>query len=266
MYMAKTQKELAFLRELYIDEEWTRRFTDLIDKHFNFSDIENLLYIHASTGSHAFELAEKLDDKVGIFATVDNEHMLNIARDKAVAIRSGVDFSMIRFDEDSFDSVLADASFVGPRDYQELVDEAVRTAKVGANIGILSITAGSFGEIFSLLWEVLFNEDLGEHGHVAEQMIAEQPTVTRIEQMAKAAGIANVKTHTANEVFEFENGAEFVNSSLVSDFLLPEWLSSLNNEEKVRVTEKLSELIDAEDGNLSFRFSVKATLVTGEKA
>jgi hypothetical protein len=27
---------------------------------------------------------------------------------------------------------------------------------------------------------------------------------------------------------------------------------------------KLSELIDAEDGNLSFRFSVKATLVTGE--
>ena len=264
--MAKTQKELAFLRELYIDEEWTRRFTDLIDKHFNFSDIENLLYINASTGSHAFELAEKLDDKVGIFATVDNEHMLNIARDKAAAIRSGVDFSMIRFDEDSFDSVLADASFVGPRDYQELVDEAVRTAKVGANIGILSITAGSFGEIFSLLWEVLFNEDLGEHGHVAEQIIAEQPTVTRLEQMAKAAGIANVKTHTANEVFEFENGAEFVNSSLVSDFLLPEWLSSLNDEEKVRVTEKLSELIDAEDGNLSFRFSVKATLVTGEKA
>jgi hypothetical protein len=29
---------------------------------------------------------------------------------------------------------------------------------------------------------------------------------------------------------------------------------------------KLAELIDAEDGNLSFRFSVKATLVTGEKA
>src|SRR5690349_6114906 len=29
--MPKTQKELAFLRELNIDEQWTRRFTDLID-------------------------------------------------------------------------------------------------------------------------------------------------------------------------------------------------------------------------------------------
>lgn len=263
--MAKTQKELAFLRELYIDEEWTRRFTDLIDKHFDFADIENLLYVNASTGSHAFELDEKLDDKVDIFATAENEDMLRIARDKAVAIRSVVEFSMIRFDDNAFDSVLADASLLRPRDYEALVDEAVRTAKIGANIGILSVTAGSFGEIFSLLWEVLFNENLGEHGHVAEDMITEQPTVTRVEQIARNAGMENVKTYTANEVFEFENGAEFVNSSLVADFLLPDWLSSLNEEEKERVIEKLSQLIDAEDGSLSFRFSVKATLVTGEK-
>lgn len=264
--MAKTQKELAFLRELYIDEEWTRRFTDLIDKHFDFADIENLLYINASTGSHAFELAEKLDDKVDIFATAENEDMLHIARDKAAALKSGVDFSMIRFENDSFDSVLADASLLRPRDYEAVVDEAIRTAKAGANIGVLSVTAGSFGEIFSLLWEVLFNEDLGDHGHVAEEMIAELPTVTQLEKLAKSAGLENVKTHAANEVFEFENGAEFVNSSLVSDFLLPEWLGSLNEEERERVTDRLSKLIDTEDGSLSFRFSVKATLMTGEKA
>ena len=264
--MAKTQKELAFLRELYIDEEWTRRMTDLIDKHFDFADIKNLLYINASTGSHAFELAEKLDDKVDIFATAENEELLHIARDKAAAIKSGVDFSMIKFDDDSFDSVLADASFVRPRDYAAVVDEAVRTAKTGANIGILLVTSGSFGEIFSLLWEVLFNEDLGEHGHVAEEMISEQPTVTQVEEMAKAAGIENAQTHVANEVFEFENGPEFVNSSLVADFLLPEWLRSLDEDEKERVTGKLSQLIDTEDGDLSFRFSVKATLLTGEKA
>jgi ubiquinone/menaquinone biosynthesis C-methylase UbiE len=264
--MAKTQRELAFLRELSIDEEWTRRFTDLIDKHFDFGDIENLLYINASTGSHAFELGEKLEDKADIFATAENEDMLHIARDKAAAIRSGVDFSMIRFDEDSFDAVLADASLVRPREYEAIIDEAIRTAKSSANIGVLSVTAGSFGEIFSLLWEVLFNEDLGAHGRVAEDMIGELPTVGQLEKIAKSAGFENVKTHTANEVFEFENGAAFINSSLVADFLLPDWLSSLDDEEKERVMGKLSELIDAEDGNLSFRFSVKATLVTGEKA
>ena len=254
------------MRELSIDEEWTRRFTDLIDKHFDFTDIDNLLYINASTGSHAFELGEKHEDKVDIFATAENEDMLHIARDKAAAIRSGVDFSMIRFEEDSFDAVIADASLVRPREYEAIIDEAVRTAKSGANIGVLSVTAGSFGEIFSLLWEVLFNEGLGDHGHVAEDMIAELPTVGQLEKTAKSAGMENVQSHTANEVFEFENGAEFVNSTLVSDFLLPDWLSSLGEEEKERVMGKLAELIDAEDGNLSFRFSVKATLVTGEKA
>src|SRR5689334_6976442 len=121
--MAKTQKELAFLRELSVDEQWTRRFTDLIDKHFDFADIENLLYINASTGSHAFELSEKLEDKTNIFATAENEDMLRIARDKAAAIRSGVDFSMIRFDEDSFDAVLADASLLRPREYEAVIDE-----------------------------------------------------------------------------------------------------------------------------------------------
>jgi hypothetical protein len=39
----------------------------------------------------------------------------------------------------------------------------------------------------------------------------------------------------------------------------------MDEHEKRRVNEKLAQLIDAEDRDLSFRFSVKATLLTGEK-
>jgi ubiquinone/menaquinone biosynthesis C-methylase UbiE len=264
-YMAKTRKELAFLRDLYIGRDWTRRFTDLIDKHFDFTDDENLLYINAGTGEHAFALRERLDDKVDIFATCEDEDILHIARDKAAAIKSDVDFSMTRFEDGSFDAVLADASFVRPDAYQDLFDEIVRMAKTGADVGILSVTSGSFGEIFSLLWEVLFNEDLGEHGHTAENLIAELPSVSQVEQIAKRAGLENVKTHLANEVFEYEDGAAFINSPLVADFLLPDWLRTLSEDERERVTGGLAKLIDAEDGNMSFRFSVKATFLTGGK-
>ena len=52
--MAKTQKELAFLRDLYIEDAWTHRFTELVDKHLKLDDSENLLYINAGTGNHAF--------------------------------------------------------------------------------------------------------------------------------------------------------------------------------------------------------------------
>lgn len=263
--MTKTQKERAFLRDLYINDEWTRRFTDLVDKHVGLKDIENLLYLNAGTGNHCFELREKIDDKTAIFARCEDEDVLSIARDKAAAVKADIDFSTIRFEDDSFDLVLADASFIKPRDVEEFVDETVRVTRTGGRVAFFLPSSGSFGEIFSLLWEVLFNEDLGDHGHAAEEMITNIPTVSRMEDIAAEAGLVNIETHYAKEVFEFENGSEFIASSLVSDFLLPEWLKTLTEEENKRVSEKLSELIDTEDGDMSFRFSVKATLVTGEK-
>lgn len=264
--MTKTQKETAFLRDLYINDEWTKRFTDLVDKNFGFKGAENLLYLNAGTGNHCFQLREKLDDKTAIFARCESEELATIARDKAIAVKSDVDFSTMRFDDDAFDVVVADATLVAPAEIGEFVSDAVRVTRSGGKAAFFLPSAGSFGEIFSLLWEVLFNEDLGEHGHVAEEMIAEIPTVSRVEEIAAEAGLIDVKSETAREVFEFENGEAFISSPLVADFLLPAWLRTLSEEEANRVTASLSKLIDAEDGDLSFRFSVKATLVTGEKA
>lgn len=263
--MTKTRKELAFLREFHIGEEWTKRFTELLDKHIKFANEENILYLNAGTGDHVLGLRDKISDKTAIFATCEDEHILNIARDKAAAVRSNVDFSMMRFDDNAFDRVLADASFVPAEAIGDFIENAVRVTRAGGNVAILLTSAGSFGEIFSLLWEVLYSEDLGEHGAAAEKMITDLPTVSRAEEIAEKAGLIDVKTHTANEIFEFKNGAEFVGSPLVSDFLLPVWLEYLNEKEKERVMQNLAQLVDAEDGTLTFRFTVKATLVTGQK-
>src|SRR5205085_10873450 len=91
--MAKTQRELAFLKDLYIQDEWTKRFTDLVDKHIDLRDSENLLYINAGTGGHALSIAERFGEKTAIFAVCEDEEVLNIARDKAAAVGSEVDFS-----------------------------------------------------------------------------------------------------------------------------------------------------------------------------
>ena len=263
--MAKTQEELAFLRDLYLQDEWTRRFTELVDKHLDLADSDNLLYINPGTGGHALALDEKYGEKTDIFAACEDEDLLKIARDKGAAVKSAVDFSMIRFEDDSFDTVLADASFVRPDEIESFVENAVRTAKVGGEVAVFLPATGSFGEIFSLLWEVLFHEDLGEHGSAAEKMITDLPTLTRLEQIAKDAGLVNIQHETVNEVFEYDDGAAFVASPLIADFLLPRWLETLSEPERERVIDRLAKLIDAEDGSLSFRFSVKVTLLTGEK-
>ncbi|HMQ03153.1 MAG TPA: class I SAM-dependent methyltransferase [Pyrinomonadaceae bacterium] len=261
--MARTQRERAFLRDLYISDEWTKRFTDLVDQNIKFEDVDNLLYLNAGTGSHCFQLRERLDDKIAIFARCENEHLAAIAKDKALAIKADVDFSTLRFDDDSFDLVVADATLLAPKEIEDFVSDSVRVAKIGGRVAIFLPSAGSYGEIFSLLWEVLYNEDLGDHGHAAEDMITELPSIERIEGIASRAGLVDIKTHSAREVFEFKNGSDFIASPLVSDFLLPEWLKTLNEAENSRVSAKLAELIDSEDGDMSFRFSIKATLLTG---
>jgi ubiquinone/menaquinone biosynthesis C-methylase UbiE len=263
--MAKTQKELAYIRDLYVTPEWTRRFADLADKHLELNEVENLLYVNAGTGDHCFAIREKMDERTSVFAVCEDDDVVSIARDKAIAVRSDVDFSTIHFEDDSFDAVIADASLVSPGEVDGFLKNVARIAKPGGTVTFFLPSAGSFGEVFSLLWEVLFNDDLGEHGHEAETMILELATVSRLKSIAAEIGLDRVRTETANEIFEFDNGAAFIAAPLVSDFLLPHWLETLSEKEKEQVKEKLAQLIDAEDGTLTFRFSVKATVVTGKK-
>lgn len=253
------------MRELEVETAWTQRFTDFVDKKIKLTDEKNILYINAGTGNHAIALRENLDKDVKFYATGENEDILNIARDKAAAVRASIDFSMNDFQDESFDAVLADASFVRPLNLESFFTEAVRVTESKGKVILFTPTAGSFGEIFSFLWEIFFKDDLGEHGAKAEKFINELPTVSRLEEIAKAAGLKKVEAQTSNEIFEFKDGAEFVDAPLVADFLLPVWLESLNEKQKVQVRKELAELVDAEDGNLTFRFSVKATLITGEK-
>lgn len=263
--MRKTEKELAFLRDFYIQNEWTKRFTDLVDKRMDLRDSENMLYINSGTGGHALAIHERFGHKTDIIAQCDNEEILAIARDKGAAVSSPVDFSTIRFENDAFDAVLADATFVPPSELRPFIENSVRVARTGGDIAVFLPSAGSFGEVFSMMWEAFFTEELTEHAAGVEKLVAELPTTSEIEKLAADAGMVNINTETAIEVFDFEDGAAFVNSPLVADFLMPVWLETMDEDEKERVNDRLAQVIDAEDGDLSFRFSVKATLLTGEK-
>ncbi|MBK7708184.1 MAG: hypothetical protein IPJ30_21145 [Acidobacteria bacterium] len=262
--MTKTAKELAFLRDLYVDTEWTLRFMELTDKHFKFKGDRSLLYINAGTGNHALEIGTKAGRDARIGAVCENKHLFKIARDKAIATRSRVDFSDKGFDEDSFDAVLADGSLVRPGDIREFVADAARYAETGGAVAVFLVSAGSFGEVFSILWEAMMDVDSEDLG-LAERLISELASVSEIEEILADAGLEKVESHIATEIFEFENGPTFVDSPLVADFLMPMWFSGLTKKEIGRVRKRLARLIDDELGPITFRFTVKAVLAVGEK-
>jgi hypothetical protein len=261
--MSKTQKELAFLRDLYIETDWSERFTNLFDENFKFTDEEKILYLNAGTGNHALALNAKLKKKdVEIFAVSENKELQKIAQAKADLIKTNINFST-EYPSKKFDAVLADASFVKP---VEVVDFLTQAVSLSDNQAAFFLpTAGSFGEIFSILWETFFNAGLTEKGAEVERLISELPTVSKIEELAESLNLTKIEAITKTEFFEFENGEAFVNSPLANDFLFPVWLDFLSEKEKKQVVKKLAKTIDDDCQELSFRFSVKATLIVGEK-
>lgn len=260
--MNKTEKELAFLREFAIENDWTQRFTDYFDKNFKFDEEETVLYVNAGVGNHAIALREKLDDKTEIYAISENEELRNIAQDKANAIKAEISFGT-NFPDEKSNVVIADASFVKPSELDKFLTEIIEASD--HQVVFFLPTKGSFGEIFSFLWETLLETDLVEKGASVERLIEEIPTIEDVKTLSENLGLRKIQNTTETEIFEYENGKEFIESSLVADFLLPVWLDFLNDDEKEKVGAKLAELVDAEDGNLSFRFSVKNTLFSGEK-
>jgi hypothetical protein len=260
--MSKTQKELAFLRDLYLENDWTLRFAELFDKNFKFAKEEKILYLNAGTGTHVLLLRKKLKDNKEVFGFFESKETLKIAQAKADIIKADVKFSDVAPNE-IFDMVLADASLVKPADFAGFFAGA---AKLSENqVAVFLPTKGSFGEIFSFLWEALLELDLIEKSAEVEKLISAIPTVEEVKENAENLGLTKIEAVTATEIFEFKDGAEFINSPLVADFLFPSWFGFLTGKENNQVRKKIAKLVDAEDGSLNFSFSVKATLIVGEK-
>lgn len=260
--MNKTEKELAFLRDLYIETDYTERFTDIFDDNFKFSGEENILYANAGAGNHALALRKKLDDKIEILGVCENQELLNIARHKADAVQANIGFSIV-YPTDKFDAVLADASLIKPAEAIDFLKKTVDSSK--NQVAFFLPTASSFGEVFSLLWETFLNMNWLDKSAEVERLIKQIPTASEIEDAAKNFGLTEIEAVTKSEYFEYENGQAFIEAPLIKDFLMPVWLDFLEDDEREQVIEKLAATIDEDCQKLSFRVSLKATLIVGGK-
>lgn len=267
----KSDKELAFLQDLFIAPDWGERFAELIDEHVTLPDEGKVLYAAAGTGAHAMALRERANEKLEFLCVDENAECLQLARAKATATNEQTQFSQVRLEsleiaDNQFDLVVGNASLVPTRRVSSMFSELVRVAGPGATIALALPTASSFGEFFSIYWEALHNTGLTDQEATVEQLITELPTVSDLEQMAEDEGLRDVTTWTRIEEFDYESGEQFLNSPLVAEFLMPAWLALVPEDMRADLFREISRMINDERHEAEFALSVKATLVVGQKA
>ena len=267
----KSDKELAFLQDLFIAPDWGERFAELIDAHVKLPNEGKVLYVAAGTGGHALALRERAGHKVELLCVDENPECLEIAKAKATATVEQVSFSVAKVDQldvpdNQFDLVIGNASLVSRQLVREMFAEMVRVAAPGATIALTLPTFSSFGEFFSIYWEALYNRSLLDHEPEVEQLITELPTVSDLTQMAEEEGLKDVASWTRIEEFDFASGEQFLSAPLIGEFLMHDWLALVPVDKRADLFEEISRLINEERHEAEFALSVKATLIVGQKA
>ena len=267
---AKTDKELAFLQDLFIALDWGERFGELIDEHVKPPTEGRALYAAAGTGGHAMALQERAGAKLELLCVDENSECIALAQTKATATNEETRFQITQLDQldlpdNQFDFVVGNASLVARSRVRRMFAEMVRVAAPGATIAFALPTASSFGEFFSIYWEALHNNGLLDHEGDVEQLITALPTVSDLEQMAEDEGLKDVASWTRIEEFDYDSGEQFLSAPLVAEFLMREWLALVPESERADLFREISRLINEERHEAEFALSVKATLVTGQK-
>jgi ubiquinone/menaquinone biosynthesis C-methylase UbiE len=267
----KSEKEIAFLQDLFIAPDWGERFAELIDEHVKLPAEGEALYVGAGTGGHPMALHERAGEKLELLCVDENPECMELARAKANATNEKITFDTAQFDhldlkDNRFDLVIGNASLVSRQRVRKMFSELVRVAAPGATIALTLPTASSFGEFFSIYWEALHNNGLIDHESNVEQLITELPTVSDVEQLAEDEELRDVESWTRIEEFDFESGEQFLNSPLVAEFLIHDWLALVPGDKRAQLFSEISRLINEERHEAEFALSVKATLVVGQKA
>ena len=267
----KTDKELAYLHELFIATDWGERFAELIDEHVKLPKEGQVLYVAAGTGGHAIALQERATVDLKFLCVDENEECLELARVKATALRDVAEFRQETVDalaqpDNQFNVVIGDGSLVETTRAHEMLKEMVRVATPGGMVAFILPTFSSFGEFFSIYWEALHNLGLMDHEADVESLISKLPSISAVEEMGEQAGLEGVESWTRIEEFDYESGEQFLNSPLIADFLMDNWLKGLSADARESVIAEIGRLINEERHEAEFALSVKATLVVGRKA
>lgn len=265
-------KELAFRYDLFITPDWRDRFDTLINQSIKLPLEARILDVNCGTGAHGIELAERMQGEGEVIGIDPSPERIAIARAKAlikkakdVRFEQGI-ASDLPFDSHEFDVVIGDASMLRTDEIEDVLAEMVRVARSEGRVILKLTTRGSFDEFFSIYWEAMHDTGMADEVWTSlERLVTERRTVSDAELMVERSGLRNVESFISREEFSYETGEEFLESPLITDHFLSDWLEIAPAESRDEVLGYIASIIERERNNMPFGVSIKAAVIAGVK-
>jgi len=265
-------REQAFRYDLFISPDWRDRFDTLINENLELPIEGEILDVNCGTGAHAIELAERMRDKGAVIGIDPSAERIEIARAKAqvtkldnVRFEQGI-ASELPFPSNRFEAAIGDASMLLGEEIPKLLTEIARVAQPEGSVILKLATRGSFDEFFSIYWEALHETGIDDDVWSAlERLLNERSTVSEAEQLAERFGLRNIQSFVAKEEFSYDSAAAFLDSPLIKDSFLSEWLYIVPEVLHSEVRRHIASIIERERHHAPFEISIKATVVAGVK-
>ena len=168
--------------------------------------------------------------------------------------------------DNQFDLVVGNASLVSPRRVRKMFSEMVRVAGTGRDD---RARVADRVQLRRVLFDLLGS--FAQHGPDGSRIGRRTVDHRTAHGVGRRADGGRRRTErrdawTRIEEFDYESGEQFLNSPLVSEFLMPAWLALVPEDMRAELFHEISRLINEERHEAEFALSVKATLVVGQKA
>ncbi|MEO6950582.1 MAG: methyltransferase domain-containing protein [Polyangia bacterium] len=267
------EDKLAKIYDAEVVPIWSRRFGRMLLRDLVVPNKAMVLDTNCGSGYPSLDLLKRMDEAGRIIAIDTSSPLLDEARTKAgklsgkrIFFRSEASLPKLPFAEQVYDLVISNAGLQQIDDPEPAIRECARVTKVGGEVVATYPLAGTFGEFYDILREVLIKGDYKDAIDRLDAYLTRYPPLEQAAAWFEDAGLSDVRVEYESFELLFKSSREFFFAPIIEYGPLSNWKAIAGKGQQMQdVFWQTKASIDAYFSGRAFSVTVHAGCVRGRK-
>lgn len=265
MYDRLDEHQQTLAHQAVTENLWTRPLLDTLLPKLGTIDGQSILIAESRCGYMPVRMASVIDPDTRVMALEPSRAMLDEARQRVPEDQSGRIFFVsqpvhaLSYADDVFRCAMCLHGLNTLEELRAGFSELVRVTQRGGRIVLAVPAQGSFSEVVDMFREAMTAHALDSallrlEDHINTQLITQGVLLS----LAHEFGLHNIDISMHTWKLNFKTGQQVMSSALLSETLLPQWISVIRNTERDLVAEHVIRAIDTYFEGMPFSCEVQA--------